>query len=189
MSNTYIANAHPTCVGMNGCQFHRVENFDRTTAILVKQAQTIIETSTKMSAAIWCDQGNHAFSEHDPKREKFSKTLYDDDGDSRVVTIDMCGQHAAMFNRGITHHGRHGGTGLGMRTSPDDPAYALLLDDFTTTPTVYNPRCYICRDPEFAQMGLPLCYACPECGGHIPADDPICDDCGLDHYESTLQEE
>lgn len=41
--------------------------------------------------------------------------------------------------------------------------------------TVYNEKCYICRDPEFALMGLPLCYPCPECGAHVPADDTICD--------------
>jgi hypothetical protein len=40
--------------------------------------------------------------------------------------------------------------------------------------------CYICDDPEYALMGLPLCYPCPACGGHIPADDCVCDDCGRD---------
>jgi hypothetical protein len=63
----------------------------------------------------------------------------------------------------------------------------LLLDDFTTTPVVHRDGCYICRDPEFAQMGLPLCYPCPDCLrkgrglGHIPADDVTCDDCGYEH--------
>ena len=61
---------------------------------------------------------------------------------------------------------------------PTDKAYWMLLDDFTSTPTVYRAGCYICEDPEFAQMGLPLCFACDECGGHVPADDVECDDCG-----------
>lgn len=65
-----------------------------------------------------------------------------------------------------------------MKTS--DPAYWMLLDDFTTTPVVYRANCYICRDPEFAQMGLPLCRKCPECEGHVAADDTVCDDCGFD---------
>lgn len=69
-------------------------------------------------------------------------------------------------------------------TQPDDPAYALLQDDFTTTPTVYKRGCYICEDPEFAQMGLPLCRPCPSCGGHVAADDSVCDDCGKDEYDS-----
>lgn len=63
---------------------------------------------------------------------------------------------------------------------PDDPAYCLLTDDFKSTPTVYLRGCYICDDPEFAQMGLPLCYACRSCKGHVPADDTVCSACGLD---------
>lgn len=51
---------------------------------------------------------------------------------------------------------------------------------WVTKTTVYNDRCYICRDPEFALMGLPLCYPCVdtvdgvECGAHTPADDIVC---------------
>lgn len=65
-------------------------------------------------------------------------------------------------------------------TQPDDPAYALLQDGYTSKPTIYRQGCYICEDPEFAQMGLPLCKPCPRCGGHVAADDSECDDCGLD---------
>jgi hypothetical protein len=46
-------------------------------------------------------------------------------------------------------------------------------------PGAFSETCYICRDPDYAAYGLPLCRACPSCGGHIPADDDICDDCGL----------
>jgi hypothetical protein len=49
------------------------------------------------------------------------------------------------------------------------------MNEHTTSTTVYNQSCYICRDPEFAQMGLPLCYPCPVCGAHTPADDVVCD--------------
>lgn len=74
--------------------------------------------------------------------------------------------------------------------NPADPAFRLLLDDFTSehAPGVQEigleRGCYICQDPEFAQMGLPLCRKCPECvrqgrgPGHIPADDSVCDECG-----------
>lgn len=64
----------------------------------------------------------------------------------------------------------------------NDPAAWMLDDDFTSTPVegIYRASCYICRDPEFAQMGLPLCYPCPKCGGHVAADDTVCDDCGHD---------
>ena len=64
-----------------------------------------------------------------------------------------------------------------------DPAYWMLEDNFVSTPVVYRENCYICRDPEFAQMGLPLCFKCSKCGGHVPADDTVCDDCGHDALE------
>lgn len=65
-------------------------------------------------------------------------------------------------------------------TQPDDPAMVLLSDpNVFSTPKVHRRGCYICEDPEFAAMGLPLCRPCPECGGHIAADDEVCDDCGL----------
>ena len=46
---------------------------------------------------------------------------------------------------------------------------------WVTKSEVYNPRCYICNDDEFALMGLPLCTACETCGAHTPADDVECD--------------
>lgn len=80
--------------------------------------------------------------------------------------------------------GECGGTCLGLRSSTqmqtDDPAYWMLSRGPTTTSTVFKNDCYICRDPEFAQMGLPLCYPCRKCGGHVAADDTICDDCGAE---------
>lgn len=81
-----------------------------------------------------------------------------------------------------------GGTCLGLAKStqmkPSDPAYKLLKDGHTTTPTVYDKNCYICTDPEFAQMGMPLCFGCKKCGAHIAADDgPVCEKCGYDHQE------
>lgn len=62
----------------------------------------------------------------------------------------------------------------------------LLLDEHTSKPEVYESTCYICRDPEFAQMGLPLCKPCSVCSsltekkGHVPADDSVCTVCGHD---------
>jgi hypothetical protein len=59
----------------------------------------------------------------------------------------------------------------------------MLLDDFTSTPVIYRAGCFICEDWEFAQMGLPLCYPCKKCGGHVAADSSRCDDCGYDWGE------
>jgi hypothetical protein len=61
----------------------------------------------------------------------------------------------------------------------------MLLDDFTSTPVIYRAGCYICEDPEFAQMGLPLCQPCKKCGGHVAADSSECDDCGYDWGAET----
>lgn len=69
---------------------------------------------------------------------------------------------------------------MGKRTLLGDPAYWMLSDGVVSTPVVFSPDCYICIDPEYALMGLPLCRACPVCGGHIAADDFRCDGCGLD---------
>lgn len=62
----------------------------------------------------------------------------------------------------------------------------LYDDDYTSSTTVYDELCYICNDPDFARMGLPLCRECNECKsksdgkelGHIPADDSQCTVCG-----------
>ena len=73
---------------------------------------------------------------------------------------------------------------LKLATQDADPAAWMLHDGKTSTPVVFRAGCYICEDPEFAQMGLPLCRKCPECvrqgrgPGHIPADGGKCDECG-----------
>lgn len=79
-----------------------------------------------------------------------------------------------------------------MHQRPHDPAYALLKDEIVTTPRVHRAGCYICKDMEFARMGLPLCSPCCACSirfqrpgaGHIPADNPVCDDCEHEQCES-----
>lgn len=79
---------------------------------------------------------------------------------------------------------------------PEDPAYFLLSSGHTTPKTAHSDRCYICRDPEYAQMGLPLCTYCGTCtakegqsAGHIPADDVECSVCGAvsDEYVEAME--
>lgn len=68
---------------------------------------------------------------------------------------------AWMLQRGIDEaEGRRENTGWVTKTHPE----------------IYNPNCYICRDPEFALMGLPVCKPCPICGAHWAADDGVCDE-------------
>lgn len=91
---------------------------------------------------------------------------------------------------------------MAVPMKPGDPAYWMLEkgreeqaagvepDEGTwvTKQEVYREDCYICNDPEFALMGLPLCKKCPSCpDGHIPADDPICDDCEFDLQEAYME--
>lgn len=73
---------------------------------------------------------------------------------------------------------------MSLPLKPTDPCYWMLeegLKDPSKRSVQTAPKrddCYICRDPEFSLMGLPLCYACPSCKGHVPADDSRCSDCG-----------
>lgn len=74
-----------------------------------------------------------------------------------------------------------------------DPAYWMLeegLKDSSkrTTTTVFKEGCFICEDPEFSLMGLPLCYPCTKCSGHVAADDNKCDDCGAVQEERVFDE-
>lgn len=70
------------------------------------------------------------------------------------------------------------------------PFERLLYDDpYTSSTTVHDDKCYICNDPDFARMGLPLCRECPKCKeggvtlGHIAADDCECTVCGYDEMD------
>src|SRR3990167_1603308 len=79
--------------------------------------------------------------------------------------------------RGVSTEGTGGGMSKPMTQT--DPAYWMLekgLKDPSkrSSTTVHSDCCYICQDPEFALMGLPLCYPCSECGGHVAADDSRC---------------
>lgn len=76
---------------------------------------------------------------------------------------------------------------MSVPMKPEDPAYWMLEagrkdpSKCSTTTVPKRKGCYICEDPEFALMGLPLCYPCNKCGGHVPADDAVCSDCGHDN--------
>lgn len=72
---------------------------------------------------------------------------------------------------------------MSVPMKPWDPAYWMLSDTKNATkPVIFRKGCYICEDPEFAMMGLPLCYICKYCGGHVPADGSFCDSCIKDNH-------
>jgi hypothetical protein len=103
---------------------------------------------------------------------------------------------------------------MSIPMKPNDPAFWMLQTgkrleaegvtgdlvvgpDWLQEKEVHRDGCYICEDPEFRLMGLPLCKACPQCSaegnnvlGHIAADDEECDDCGYnlrEHYEAEQE--
>ena len=81
-----VWNAAPGCQ-RDGCQL-------RATGAMVEAARQMIEEigRSKMSQALWCDAGGHAFSERDPGRQRISVTVLDEETDSeKMETRDFCG--------------------------------------------------------------------------------------------------
>jgi hypothetical protein len=91
--------------------------------------------------------------------------------------------------------GAHAAGNASVAANPSDPAFWMLFDGPATVPVVHLDGCYICEDPEYAAMGMPLCYPCPNClrnaagMGHIAADDTSCDECGYEHGPDDYDEE
>lgn len=88
----------PQC-SAGGCQFERAQQ-------MLAQAMAAVETSKRimrademghrtMSRAMWCDVGQHAYSENDPRAEAWTKRVKDPDapGGMRELQLDVCGNH------------------------------------------------------------------------------------------------
>jgi len=85
-----------------------------------------------------------------------------------------------------------------VAANPSDPAYFMLLDGHQSVPVVDDDNCYICRDPEYAAMGMPLCSPCPQCirermelcpacqGTRGLPDGPLCTTCQVRGFTGTL---
>lgn len=92
----------------------------------------------------------------------------------------------------------HAAGNASVALNPDDLAHFMLFDKHVSHPVVFDRRCYICRDPEFAAMGMPLCTPCPWCvrekmelcpachGTRGLPDGPLCEACRLQGYSGTL---
>jgi hypothetical protein len=70
-----------------------------------------------------------------------------------------------------------------MKTPRHDPAFWMVGQFPDRERPVFREGCYICEDDEFRTMGLPLCFPCFKCKGHVAADDDCCDDCGADQRD------
>ena len=64
----------------------------------------------RMSKALWCDPGSHAFSDRDPGRQHISRTLINSEGDEVTEPWDICGPHAAESSLFRTAQPAIGGT-------------------------------------------------------------------------------
>ena len=72
-----------------------------------------------MSAALWCDQGGHAFSERDPGRQRVTVNTLDEETDREVtVAKDFCGECADRA-----------GLNTKRKTRPTLPAAGAVVDD------------------------------------------------------------
>lgn len=89
MTDGYVYRAQPSCLS-GGCVVGQA-------AGLLEQARRIVEEGSRnsMSAALWCDQGGHAFSERDPGRQRIKVSVLDDDETEIEVAKDFCGACAA----------------------------------------------------------------------------------------------
>ena len=90
---------HP-CDG--GCQLQRAQQ-------MMMQAQDVLNRAARLagrtengeivSQALWCDQGNHAFSARDPKSEHWERHVKNDDGETVTIPWDVCGPHLAGMGK------------------------------------------------------------------------------------------
>lgn len=87
---SYVRYAAPACE-ISGCQMSKVEDTLRASA------ETLAEFlgRSRMSQALWCDQGGHAFSERDAGRQRISVTVLDESGQELKEARDLCGACAA----------------------------------------------------------------------------------------------
>ena len=81
----------------DGCQLSQAR-------AMLAQAEKLVGRTKEgkiMSQALWCDQGQHAFSARDPKSEHWERQATDPKtGEKIVVPWDVCGDHmAAIDNR------------------------------------------------------------------------------------------
>jgi hypothetical protein len=88
----YVEGASALCAGSR-CQLEGAQK-------LLDRARDVLESRNNMSAALWCDQGGHAFSERDPGRQRITVNTLDEDEREVQVAKDFCGECAA--NSGLT---------------------------------------------------------------------------------------
>lgn len=100
---TYVGPGYrrPTICNTDGCQLAAARKIMDQAEALVKEAEYQNYRATMgrtmedmMSQALWCDSGEHAFSERDPDRQHLERTALDQAGNQITEPIDICGSCA-----------------------------------------------------------------------------------------------
>lgn len=76
------------------CQMEQARTLYARAQAVLDQAQRLAGRTTEgepVSQALWCDQGNHAFSARDLKAEHWERRVKDSDGQPIVIPWDVCG--------------------------------------------------------------------------------------------------
>lgn len=120
MPDGYVYRAEPACLD-SGCMLSAASG-------MLRQAQEIIRQNGRdgMSAALWCEQGGHAFSERDPGRQRISINTLDEEENEVVVAKDFCGDCAA--DAGLTSP-RKTKPAIALTAAAQEAAEAEAADD------------------------------------------------------------
>jgi hypothetical protein len=89
----FLKTLHPQCAA-GGCKLPEARR-------LLVAAEKLTGRATNgeiVSQALWCDQGNHAFSARDLKSEHWERQVKDAKGVTIVVPWDVCGDHMMGIN-------------------------------------------------------------------------------------------
>lgn len=73
----------------------RVRRLERIIREMSGEMARLNERNSKVSGALWCDPGNHAFSANDPDRHRITS----ENAAGETVMVDMCGTHLPSIFR------------------------------------------------------------------------------------------
>lgn len=80
------------------CADNQECHFGAANELLTKANQIVQdERKRQMSQALWCDEGNHAFSSRDSERRVITVTEYDAEGVGRDIQFLACGEHKPVM--------------------------------------------------------------------------------------------
>jgi hypothetical protein len=107
-----------------GCQLGEARSTLVQAGRIMEQAQRLAgrtQEGTIVSQAMWCDQGQHAFSARDPKAEHWERNGTDPVSGKKVtVPWDVCGEHMQAINGRLAALEAETNPGHAIPGSPND---------------------------------------------------------------------